>query len=114
MEIAAALAGLREIKARILNTAQLSPDYGMHEMWTSRLMGLAIGAVGAALLVFVFYQTSDHAVDAIYIYKIGLPGLLLLGMVGLIAFAFGSHLLVAPKSARAVRDKLFQRRRPAP
>src|SRR5271167_3078752 len=68
-------------------------------MWISRLTGVVIALIGGVMFAFALRPGASQAMDAIVIYRIGMPGVLLIGMVGLIAFAFGVHLAVAPRSA---------------
>jgi len=68
-------------------------------MWISRAFGLGLAAAGAALLGFLWSQMWDRSQDFLFIYQIGIPGALALGLLGLTAFFFGVHLVVAPRSA---------------
>ena len=65
-------------------------------MTFSRISGLVIALAGAAVLAFCLYWGADRGMQALFAYKLGMPGVLLLGMTGLIGFVFGTHLVVAP------------------
>ena len=68
-------------------------------MWKSRLAGLLIASAGGALLGFLWSQMMDSSQDYLFIYRAGIPIVLLLAAAGIMAVVFGLHLLVAPKSA---------------
>lgn len=68
-------------------------------MWLSRLSGLIIAAAGGSVVGFLWSQVLDRSGDGLFVQRLGIPGVLLLSAAGIIAFVFGSHLLVAPKSA---------------
>jgi hypothetical protein len=68
-------------------------------MWTSRLFGLALAVAGAALLGFIWSQLMDHSGQFLFIYQIGIPPAMALAFIGLLAFFFGAHLVIAPRSA---------------
>lgn len=68
-------------------------------MTMSRLSGGLIALAGAALLAFMLYWGADRGMQALFAYRIGMPGVLLLGMTGLIGFVFGTHLLVARRGS---------------
>ncbi len=78
-------------------------------MRMSRLSGLVIAAAGAAVLAFSLYWGADRGMQALFTYRIGMPGVLLLGMMGLIGVVFGTHLVVAPASSNG-RSNLPPRR----
>lgn len=68
-------------------------------MWRSRASGLFIAAAGAAILAFLWSQVTDRSGDYLFIYRIGIPGVLLLTGLGALAVVFGAHLFCAPTSA---------------
>jgi cytochrome c biogenesis protein CcdA len=68
-------------------------------MWKSRLAGVVIAAVGASVLGFLWSQMMDQSNDYLLIYRIGIPGDLILSALGLMAIVFGLHLLFAPRTA---------------
>lgn len=68
-------------------------------MWLSRLSGLVLAAAGGSLIGFLWSQVLDESGDYLFIHRIGIPGVLLLAAAGIIAFVFGVHFLIAPRSA---------------
>jgi hypothetical protein len=58
-----------------------------------KLLGLALVVFGAGLFGYMLWQTMDHDANARSIYTTGMPGSLLLGMIGIIAFAYGMIML---------------------
>ncbi len=78
-------------------------------MWKSRLTGLVLAVLGACLFGFVLVQ-GNRTIEALFVYRWGLPVVLLLGMVGLITLVFGVHLLMAPRSAARRWVRPFRRK----
>jgi hypothetical protein len=68
-------------------------------MWKSRAVGLLIAAVGGAVLGFLVSQVTDQSDEYLFVYRIGIPGVLLLTAPAILAVVFGLHLLFAPRSA---------------
>jgi hypothetical protein len=78
-------------------------------MWKSRLTGLILAILGGGLFAFVLSE-GNRAVEALFVYRWGLPVVLLLGMIGLIVLVFGVHLLIAPNTAARRWARPFQRK----
>jgi len=77
-------------------------------VWISRSIGLVLAASGAGLLVFLLSRVIDRAESGALTLRLGIPGVLFLALVAQLAFAFGMHLLVTPRSA--VRRRTVRRR----
>ena len=72
-------------------------------MWGFRLAGALIAAIGALVFSAVFYQGFRAPLNDHLMFAIGMPGVLIIGMLGLIAFVFGVHLYgAAPRHAARV------------
>jgi hypothetical protein len=80
-------------------------------MWKTRLAGAIIALAGAATFAFVFYQGLKPPVASHLMFAIGMPGALLIAMASLIAFVFGVHLTVAPRTAARRWTPGIRRRR---
>jgi len=78
-------------------------------MWKSRLTGLILAVTGGVLFAFVLGE-GDRTIEALFVYRLGLPVVLLLGLSGLVALVFGIHLLAAPRSAARRWSRPFQRK----
>ena len=68
-------------------------------MWKSRVSGLLIAVAGGGLMGFLWWQVLDRSNFGEFIYRVGIPGVLILAAIGTMAVVFGVHLLVAPQSA---------------
>jgi hypothetical protein len=66
-------------------------------MWRGRALGLTIALAGALSLGFVAYQSMDRALNDASIYVSGMPGSLLLGLVGIVTIGFGLHRFAAAR-----------------
>jgi len=68
-------------------------------MWLSRLIGLLLAAIGAAVLGFFWIQMLRRSGEAAIMFTLGIPGVMLAAAAALILLVFGLHLLVAPRHA---------------
>ncbi|MEI9964582.1 MAG: hypothetical protein WDM92_07655 [Caulobacteraceae bacterium] len=62
-------------------------------------MGLAVAAAGAGVIVLLWLQVMDQSGGALFVERIGIPGVLLLTVAATLSLVFGLHLLAAPGSA---------------
>jgi hypothetical protein len=65
-----------------------------------RIIGAVLALAGGALLAFLIWQSLDRAMNNASIYTTGMPGSLLLGLIAIIALAFGVHRFVAGAGPR--------------
>jgi hypothetical protein len=66
---------------------------------------------GAGLVFFLVYQSIDGRLEGRAFYALGMPGALLLGMVGLIVLAYGGHLMARPRPPSGDEGELSAARR---
>lgn len=66
-----------------------------------RLFGGVLAACGGALMAFLWSELFDRSGRTLLIQQVGIPGDLLLGLVGLCSILIGLHLLVRPAAALA-------------
>ena len=70
-------------------------------MTADRVLAWVATLGGGGLLAFLIYQSFDRTLNATSIYTTGIAGSLLLGLVAIIAFAYGAHRLASQRKPPA-------------